>query len=145
MKPMFLTERVKQDILKEWILFCQDENTFRKKDDKLYIETVDDAKKFIKYLLEKEKPSIELQAFYWSARLIMEDFHPEHELEMCSYGLEVPRDKCPNCHSNDISGSYFERSGEEAWQPIVCNDCGHEWNEIYVFEKNEDSGEDYVL
>jgi len=138
MKPMFLTERAKQDILKEWILFCQDENTFRKKDDEFYIETVDNAKKFIKYLLEKEKPSIELQAFYWSARLVMEDFHPEHKLEMCSYGLDSPRDKCSNCASYNIKGNCFESSKEEAWQLKTCNSCGHKWNEVYVFDSIED-------
>ena len=39
---------------------------------------------------------------------------------------------CPKCGSTDISGSCFDVESElSAWQPVVCNNCGEQWNDIY--------------
>jgi hypothetical protein len=38
---------------------------------------------------------------------------------------------CINCGSGDISAGRIESEGREAWQPVVCKDCGSEWNDIF--------------
>jgi predicted RNA-binding Zn-ribbon protein involved in translation (DUF1610 family) len=138
MRPLIFTDRVKQDTLREWILFCQDENTFRDKGDEFHIETVNDAVNFAHYLLEKESPSPELLTFYSMAKLVLNDFHPEHKLEECSYDLDTPKDVCPECGCEDIQGDSWEMECEEVWQPVSCNKCGYKWTEIYVYDRNED-------
>ena len=38
---------------------------------------------------------------------------------------------CPFCDSDQIEGGFLEMDGSSAWQPVVCNDCGKGWNDIY--------------
>jgi transposase-like protein len=36
---------------------------------------------------------------------------------------------CPYCHSHNITALIFD--GEGMCQPVRCEDCGKEWNDIY--------------
>lgn len=38
---------------------------------------------------------------------------------------------CPFCRSGDISGGPVEIEGTTAWQDVTCNDCQHNWQDIY--------------
>jgi len=38
---------------------------------------------------------------------------------------------CVHCESEKISAGKVESKGREAWQPVVCYDCGCEWNDIF--------------
>lgn len=38
---------------------------------------------------------------------------------------------CPFCQSDQIEGFSIEVDGPIAWQPIICNDCNSEWDDIY--------------
>lgn len=39
--------------------------------------------------------------------------------------------ECPFCGSDNITGGSFEADAGHAWQPIFCNECEKEWNDIY--------------
>jgi hypothetical protein len=38
---------------------------------------------------------------------------------------------CISCGSGNISAGKVESEGREAWQHVVCYDCGAEWNDIF--------------
>jgi len=38
---------------------------------------------------------------------------------------------CINCGSGTISAGRVESEGREAWQSVVCYNCGSEWNDIF--------------
>lgn len=38
---------------------------------------------------------------------------------------------CIHCGSGNISDGRMESEGHEAWQSVVCYDCGAEWNDIF--------------
>jgi hypothetical protein len=38
---------------------------------------------------------------------------------------------CIHCGSGNISAGKVESEGREAWQSVVCYDCGCEWNDIF--------------
>jgi hypothetical protein len=38
---------------------------------------------------------------------------------------------CINCGSGNISAGRIESEAREAWQSVVCYDCGSEWNDIF--------------
>jgi len=38
---------------------------------------------------------------------------------------------CPYCKSDDIEGGFVEIDTSGAWQPVSCNECMREWNDIY--------------
>jgi uncharacterized Zn finger protein len=40
---------------------------------------------------------------------------------------------CPKCGSNHITGEEFESGIGEAWQTLICDDCGTIWREVYTF------------
>jgi len=138
MKPAIFTDKVKQGVLKEWIMFCQDENTFRVKGEEFHIDTVNNAVNFVYYLIEKEDNTLELVTFYNMVKLVLNDFHPEHKLEDCSYDLDEPRDCCPACGCDDIQGYSWDMECEEVWQPVECNECEYKWTEVYVYDRNEE-------
>lgn len=55
---------------------------------------------------------------------------PPADLVVQEY-LKVDGCHCPKCKSYNIEGEFAEIDSGEAWQHIVCNDCGAEWNDIY--------------
>lgn len=38
---------------------------------------------------------------------------------------------CPVCGSDRINGHTVEVDGTAAWQPVSCDNCGSDWNEVY--------------
>lgn len=38
---------------------------------------------------------------------------------------------CPNCRSDQIEGGSIGVDGPVAVQPVVCNDCDAQWNDVY--------------
>jgi len=40
---------------------------------------------------------------------------------------------CPVCKSYDIVGGHVETDDGFCWQPVECEDCQSEWQEVYVF------------
>ena len=38
---------------------------------------------------------------------------------------------CPACGSDEIEGGFVEIDSGHAWQPVGCNECDAEWNDIY--------------
>ena len=40
---------------------------------------------------------------------------------------------CPVCDSHNISGHALEIEGSEVWQPVSCDDCHAEWQDVYRF------------
>jgi transposase-like protein len=40
---------------------------------------------------------------------------------------------CPHCSSDDITATTgLSAEGGSAWQDVVCNSCGKEWQDIYT-------------
>jgi Zn finger protein HypA/HybF involved in hydrogenase expression len=39
---------------------------------------------------------------------------------------------CPYCGSDDIEGGFIEVNDNYCWQPITCNNCEKEWNDLYT-------------
>jgi transposase-like protein len=41
--------------------------------------------------------------------------------------------RCPNCHSNNISGNGAEETGDDAtmYVPIICKSCNATWTDTY--------------
>lgn len=50
---------------------------------------------------------------------------------------------CPHCKSQSITASHFESDVSSAWQPVRCDDCGKEWNDVYKLVGIEDA-DDYA-
>jgi formate dehydrogenase maturation protein FdhE len=40
--------------------------------------------------------------------------------------------RCPACGNPDITGDAIEIDGNIAWQPVYCNNCEAEWNDVYT-------------
>jgi transcription elongation factor Elf1 len=38
---------------------------------------------------------------------------------------------CPCCESEDIEGGHIEVQDGGAIQPVSCNNCGAEWEDLY--------------
>jgi hypothetical protein len=55
---------------------------------------------------------------------------PPADPEVRSY-IDEGGSRCLKCHDNDIDGWHVEVDAGGAWQHIVCNNCGAEWNDIY--------------
>ncbi len=45
--------------------------------------------------------------------------------------LKAGGTRCPKCKSDDVDGGFVDVDSGGAWQHIVCNNCGAEWNDIY--------------
>lgn len=45
--------------------------------------------------------------------------------------------KCPKCGSENMTADHFQEE-DEAWRNVWCEDCGHKWIEVYVFDHCED-------
>lgn len=45
--------------------------------------------------------------------------------------IEGGSNKCLSCGSTSIEGTSAKVDSHSAWQPIACNDCGAEWNDVY--------------
>lgn len=43
--------------------------------------------------------------------------------------------KCPECKSENIEMTEDDYDGDEGTQDVRCNDCGHEWRELWRFVK----------
>jgi predicted nucleic-acid-binding Zn-ribbon protein len=52
--------------------------------------------------------------------------------------MKIAREDCPKCGSKNITADYLYCDDIEAWRTITCKDCKFMWNEIYVFDHNED-------
>lgn len=39
--------------------------------------------------------------------------------------------RCPFCGGTSLYGGFTEVDEGGAWQPVFCEDCGKEWNDIY--------------
>ena len=42
-----------------------------------------------------------------------------------------PADECPECGGFRVSGGPVEIDGFEATQSVYCDECDHEWMDIY--------------
>jgi hypothetical protein len=51
--------------------------------------------------------------------------------------MNSPFYHCPLCKSENISGGHVEIDSDSAWQPVTCDDCGYDWNEVYNFARAE--------
>jgi hypothetical protein len=41
--------------------------------------------------------------------------------------------ECLECGSGSLSGCSWNLEGDKASQEVFCNDCGHEWTDVYTF------------
>ena len=41
---------------------------------------------------------------------------------------------CPRCSGDDIEGEHIEVDGSSCWQPVHCNNCGLDWQDVYRLE-----------
>jgi formate dehydrogenase maturation protein FdhE len=48
---------------------------------------------------------------------------------------------CPFCGSDEIEGSSWDSEGTEVWQEMGCNNCDHEWTEVYSRTRVEKRGQ----
>ena len=39
---------------------------------------------------------------------------------------------CLYCGSTNLDGGSIDIDAGLAWQPVYCNDCGSEWQDVYV-------------
>lgn len=44
---------------------------------------------------------------------------------------------CPKCGSMHYTGEQGEFSDGEAWQTMICDECGTTWREVYFFAFGE--------
>ena len=40
--------------------------------------------------------------------------------------------RCPYCGGIDIQGQEVNIDAGQAWQDVICNTCGHEWQDTYT-------------
>jgi predicted Zn-ribbon and HTH transcriptional regulator len=54
--------------------------------------------------------------------------------------------KCPKCNLSEfISGDSFEAEFGDVWQPMVCDNCGYTWNDVYEYHHTEDAESGEVI
>lgn len=46
--------------------------------------------------------------------------------------------KCKRCLSEDIDGGGVNIDGKYATQRVSCNECGHEWGDVYTLTSTHD-------
>jgi transcription elongation factor Elf1 len=46
--------------------------------------------------------------------------------------------RCPHCGSTNLTGHNLEQFDDCAVQPISCDDCGADWQDIYTLTDVED-------
>ena len=52
--------------------------------------------------------------------------------EQCKKYIRNGGNQCPFCNSDNLDGREVTIEEGEAWQPIICLDCDHEWRDVYI-------------
>jgi len=67
-------------------------------------------------------------------------------LQAASAGIDQvqshPTNTCPKCGHSEIEGGGLLHDFDEVRHRVHCLNCGHRWQEIFVFHKLEDDGKE---
>jgi transposase-like protein len=64
---------------------------------------------------------------------ILHDTTGESEMTMTNQEyLDHGGTKCPHCGSLNLTGDHVQVDAGTAWQDIICDDCGKEWQDTYT-------------
>jgi len=45
--------------------------------------------------------------------------------------INTASNSCPRCGSTNITGGFVEVDDRSAWQPVSCDECSAEWQDVY--------------
>lgn len=71
----------------------------------------------------------------WTERLVTDRL--SDVIDPLPGALDPDPDRCPRCGSASIEGGGFDVDAPLAWQECRCDECGHEWRDVYRIAAQE--------